>query len=219
MNRNLTCKKPYIAFSGIIGAGKTTLAENIGKYFSIPVYKEDIQNQEILSKFYKDKKKYAFPLQIQLLSQRLEQQHKITWSNDGSIQDRSIYEDLVFVRSFVKLGLLSNVEADIYENLFTVVSANLKHPTCIVYLKTTPEIALERIKKRGRDIEQNMDLEYVKNLCNAYEDFIQDISCIIPVIVFNWDQFSETKFVAETLYSFLSDMTSIRYVDTPSYTT
>ncbi len=46
------------------GAGKTTLATELAKLMDLPVYFEPVIDNTYLADFYKDKTRYAFPLQV-----------------------------------------------------------------------------------------------------------------------------------------------------------
>ena len=69
----------FIGIAGLIGAGKTTLAEALGTHLNLPVYYEPVQDNEYLADFYRDTKKYAFATQIYLLTQRFRQHQEIIW--------------------------------------------------------------------------------------------------------------------------------------------
>ena len=56
----------FIGISGLIGAGKTTLATELGKVLNLPVYYEPIVENEYLEDFYRDMKRYSFSFQIYL---------------------------------------------------------------------------------------------------------------------------------------------------------
>jgi deoxyadenosine kinase len=77
-----------LGISGIIGAGKTTLATHLGKVLDVPVYYEPVIDNEYLADFYADMKKYSFPLQIYLLNKRFRQHQQIIWQGKGGVQDR-----------------------------------------------------------------------------------------------------------------------------------
>ena len=88
----------FIGISGLIGAGKSTLAAALGEEMGLPVYYEPVADNEYLEDFYKDMKKHGFALQVWLLNKRFEQQQKIIWSGQGGVQDRTIYEDTIFAK-------------------------------------------------------------------------------------------------------------------------
>ena len=77
----------FISISGMIGAGKSTLATALAKKLNLPVYYEPVIDNVYLEDFYKDMKKYSFPLQVYLLNRRFAQQlQQIVWSGKGGIQ-------------------------------------------------------------------------------------------------------------------------------------
>lgn len=84
----------YISIAGLIGAGKTTLATALSKTLGLPVHFEPVTDNVYLEDFYKDMKRYGFPLQIYLLNKRFRQQQQIVWEGRGGVQDRTIYEDV-----------------------------------------------------------------------------------------------------------------------------
>lgn len=88
----------YISIAGLIGAGKTTLAKALAEVLGLPVHYEPVTDNVYLEDFYKDMKRYGFPLQIYLLNKRYRQQQQIVWEGRGGVQDRTIYEDAIFAK-------------------------------------------------------------------------------------------------------------------------
>ena len=95
-NNILMAEDNFIGISGLIGAGKTTLAKELGKVLNLPVYYEPIVENEYLEDFYRDMKRYSFSFQIYLLNCRFRQHQQVLWNGTGGIQDRSLYEDSIF---------------------------------------------------------------------------------------------------------------------------
>lgn len=143
----------FIGISGIIGAGKTTLAEELSKVMNLPVYYEPVIDNVYLEDFYKDMKRYAFNLQIYLLNRRFSQHQQIIWSQKGGVQDRTIYEDTIFAKILHKDGFIDDRDYHTYMDLFKNMSNFMKKNTLIVHLDVTPEEAMERIKERARGCE------------------------------------------------------------------
>ena len=109
----------FISISGMIGAGKSTLATALAKKLNLPVYYEPVIDNVYLEDFYKDMKKYSFPLQVYLLNRRFAQQQQIVWSGKGGIQDRTIYEDSVFARMLRDSGNMDERDYQTYSDLLT----------------------------------------------------------------------------------------------------
>ncbi len=187
----------FISISGLIGAGKSTLATSLGNILGLPVYYEPVQDNEYLEDFYKDMKAHAFEMQIYLLNKRFKQQQKIIWDGRGGIQDRTIYEDTIFAKMLLDGGMISEKNYRTYIELFHNMSNFMKRPNLIVHLEVTPEESYERIKNRGRECEDAVTIDYLRRLHTAYEDFIDDISKVIPVVRVKYDKFYEPSEIAK----------------------
>lgn len=186
----------YIAISGLIGAGKSTLAERLGARMKLPVYKEPVEQNPYLDKFYGNMAAHAFQMQIYLLNERFKQQQQIAWRDEGAVQDRSIYEDTIFALMLTRAGLMSELDYQTYTALFRNMSNFMRRPTLIVYLDVSPQEALRRIQERQRACEASITLEYLSQLHAAYEEFLAHISRTIPVLRINYNQFPTTEEMA-----------------------
>lgn len=186
----------FIGIAGIIGAGKSTLAAALGRHLNLPVYYEPVADNEYLADFYRDTKRYSFATQIYLLNRRFQQHQEIIWRGGGGVQDRTIYEDAVFARMLVNIGLMEERDYRTYLSLFRHMSNFMCRPHMIVYLDVKPERSMERIKMRSRDVESGVSLEYLTALYDEYSRFIQDISKTIPVITVDYDRFRDVEEMA-----------------------
>ncbi len=189
----------FIGIAGIIGAGKSTLARALGEHLSLPVYYEPVADNEYLEDFYRDTARYSFATQIYLLNRRFQQHQEIIWRGGGGVQDRTIYEDAVFAKTLVDLGLMQERDYRTYLHLFRHMSNFMCRPSVIVYLDVKPERSMERVRQRSRDVESGVSLEYLTALYNEYERFIQDISRAVPVIKVDWDRFRDVNEMAEVI--------------------
>ncbi len=186
----------FIGIAGMIGAGKSTLATALGKHLNIPVYFEPVADNEYLADFYRDTARYCFATQIYLLNRRFQQHQEIIWRGGGGVQDRTIYEDAVFARMLVNIGLMEERDYRTYLSLFRHMSNFMCRPHMIVYLDVKPERSMERIRMRSRDVESGVSLEYLTALYDEYNRFIQDISKTIPVITVDYDRFRDVEEMA-----------------------
>jgi hypothetical protein len=92
-------------------------------------------------------KKHSFALQVHLLNLRFKQQQVIIWQGRGGVQDRTIYEDMIFAKMLMEQGLLEKRDFDTYRALSENMANFMKRPNLIVHLDVTPEESLERIKQ------------------------------------------------------------------------
>jgi deoxyadenosine kinase len=189
----------FIGISGLIGAGKTTLATALGEHLGLATYYEPVKDNEYLADFYLDMGRYSFPMQIYLLNKRFHQHQMIIWQDKGGVQDRTIYEDAVFAKMLCRSGLMEQRDYETYLSLFRHMSNFMRKPNVIIYLDVEPTVSYERIAQRGRDIEQSIPLDYLQALYEEYELFIQDISKVIPVIRVSWNEFRDVEQVAEAI--------------------
>ncbi len=189
----------FIGIAGIIGAGKSTLATALGEHLGLPVYYEPVADNEYLEDFYRDTARYSFATQIYLLNRRFQQHQEIIWRGGGGVQDRTIYEDAVFAKTLVDLGLMEARDYRTYLGLFRHMSNFMCRPNVVVYLDVKPERSLERVKQRSRDVESGLTLDYLQALYREYEAFIADISKSVPVIRVDWDRFHDVDEMVDVI--------------------
>ena len=70
INLNKTNTSKIICVDGVVGVGKSSLAEILADKYGYKLYEEPVINNPILDKFYYDKKRWSFPLQIFFLNKR-----------------------------------------------------------------------------------------------------------------------------------------------------
>ena len=209
----LMAEDNFIGISGLIGAGKTTLARELGKVLNLPVYYEPIVENEYLEDFYRDMKRYSFSFQIYLLNCRFRQHQQVLWNGTGGIQDRTLYEDSIFAKVLYEDGNMEEREYKTYLNLFRNMSNFMKKNTLIVHLDVKPEESLRRIKIRARGCETGITVDYLTKLYNAYEEFLKEISKVIPVIRVNYSKFKTAEEMAQIIKKEYDNMHNIKNVE------
>lgn len=182
-----------IAIEGVVGVGKTSLMEILVSEGYTP-FEEPVIDNPILEKFYHNRKRYSFPLQVFFLNRRFEQLREASKLNNV-VMDRSIYGDAIFAKLLNENNELSDIEYNIYEELFDNMIQFTKSPKLIVYLEASTDEAIKRINMRGRDYEQEVERDYWENLNHKYNDFFNNYSMspIIRINVENLDFKNNTK--------------------------
>jgi deoxyadenosine/deoxycytidine kinase len=167
-------KAKHIAVAGNIGAGKTTLTEQLSKHYRwIPQF-EDVDHNPYLSDFYDDMPRWSFNLQIYFLHGRLNQILDIQRGTETIIQDRTIYEDAnIFAPNLHEMGLMSKRDFDNYYCFFSTIKSMVQPPDLLIYLKASVPTLVSQIQKRGREYEENIRLDYLKKLNEYYNKWIE----------------------------------------------
>ncbi len=164
----------HIAIAGNIGSGKTTLTGLLAKHFGWEPHYEDVDTNPYLNSFYEEMQRWSFNLQIYFLNSRFRQVVDIRNSGKTVIQDRTIYEDAcIFAPNLHTMNLMSTRDYDNYRSLFELMSTFIQPPDLLIYLRASVPTLVSQIQKRGREYESSIRLDYLKNLNDMYEEWIE----------------------------------------------
>ena len=163
----------HIAIAGNIGSGKTTLTRLLAKHFGWTPHFEEVDHNPYLDSFYEDMQRWSFNIQIFFLNSRFRQVIDIRNSGKDVIQDRTIYEDaMIFAPNLSSMGLMESRDFENYRSLFDLMAKFLQAPDLLIYLRASVPTLMRQIAKRNRDYEQSIRLDYLSNLNERYEEWI-----------------------------------------------
>lgn len=187
-----------IVVGGMIGLGKSSVAEILGNHFNSEVFYESVDDNPILPLFYSEseeeilKNRYPFLLQLYFLNTRFKSIKEALY-NDNNVLDRSIYEDWYFAKKNMELGRISELEMNTYEGLLENMLEELKElpkksPDIMVYLKGSFETVMKRINLRGREFEIDESLkEYYHFLWKDYDNWVNNHYKASEVLIIDMD--------------------------------
>jgi 2-amino-4-hydroxy-6-hydroxymethyldihydropteridine diphosphokinase len=162
----------YIAIEGNIGAGKTTLASMMSADFNARLILERFADNPFLPKFYEDPKRFAFTLEMSFLADRYQRisddLSQLDLFSDFIVSDYDIYKSLIFSKI-----TLEPDEFKLYRTLFKLMYKDIAVPDLYIYLYQSSEQLKSNIKKRGRDYEQQIELEYLEKINLGYLEFLK----------------------------------------------
>ncbi|XP_043227068.1 deoxynucleoside kinase-like isoform X3 [Amphibalanus amphitrite] len=172
-------KKITICVEGNIGSGKTTLLDHFAQFpevktISEPVNKwRDAGGHNLLELMYSDPARYScmFQSYVQLT---MMDNHTAPVEKPIKMMERSIHSGrYCFIENLHRGGLMADAEYAVLDQWFQWITANVNvQPDLIVYLRTSPEVALERIRRRSRDEERAIPESYVRALHELHEDWL-----------------------------------------------
>lgn len=167
----------HIAIAGNIGAGKTTLVQKLAHHYHWHAHFEAVDNNPYLEDFYQDMKAWAFPLQIYFLHSRFTQAVEIARSEQPIVQDRTIYEDAhIFAKNLYDSGYMSERDYQNYFSLYQSMTAMIRPPDLLIYLRASISTLIAQIARRGREYEASISIRYLEDLNRHYEAWISSYS-------------------------------------------
>lgn len=182
-----------VAVEGNIGSGKSTFLSYFQQFPIVETLQEPVEmwtsvvgkGHNALSLLYENPSRWSFLFNQYAILTRL-RQNRLTTSRPVKMIERSLYSTHhVFVRNSFHNGFLSEWEYDVLSEWFNylVTSADV-HVDLFVYLQTTPEVCLERVRRRARKEETAMSLNFLNDLHELHEDLlIRRASNVLPVPV------------------------------------
>ena len=180
-----------VSFGGSIGSGKSTVL-NLLERDGYNVFFEPIDKWNHLSKFYEDKKRWSFTFQIEVLNSFVQ------CPKQGFVlSERSPWESSqIFTKMLVENGDMTIDELELFNKVYDNISWK---PDVFIYLRTTPEICMQRIINRNRNCESTIDLPYLKSIHDLYEKLYERDHLIIDANKSVLDVYDEVTRALATL--------------------
>jgi deoxyadenosine/deoxycytidine kinase len=159
----------YIAVEGPIGVGKTSLTGLLANEFSARRIVETPHENPFLSRFYQDRKKYAFQAQIFFLLRRYQQQQELLQLD---LFSRLTISDYLFARDriFASINLDEN-ELALYERIYRLLTGRIPTPDLVIYLQAKAPVLLSRIRQSKEEYERSIGADYLQTLVQAYNNY------------------------------------------------
>ena len=185
----------YIAIEGNIGAGKSSLVRRLARDFNINGIYEKYRENPFLEKFYKSPDRFALHVELGFLAERYRQMNEEI--KPAIVQSAHVVSDYHFSRSdiFARVNL-GRSEYLLFQGIFRMMQSKMVFPELYVFLNVPIYILADRIKRRGRQMENRISTGYMEALNNSYMQYIQSMENQTVVIV----NAGDIDFVRNDLY-------------------
>jgi deoxyadenosine/deoxycytidine kinase len=187
-------KVQFIAIAGNIGAGKSTMVDYLCQTYGFHPFVEPNEENPFLDDFYDDMERWAFSSQISFLAHKFRIHLELMETAGTVVQDRTIYEDAeIFARHLHGMKAMSDREWETYQHLYQAMNRVLRPPDLMLYLQCGLRTTRRRIRKRGRDSEQDIPAEYLRRLNRLYGQWSEhyDLSPMVAISTERLDYISD----------------------------
>jgi len=156
-----------ICIEGPQGVGKSSLAAKVSERYGYHLELEIFEDNPFLARHFGLGEKCAFQSEMFFLASRYKQLLRLRKDfldqGDPSVADFHFLKNPVLARL-----VLEDEEFSIFEQLYEIVSKELPPVELMIFLNGNPKTIHSRLLKRGRPFEQNLSLDYLAEVCNAY---------------------------------------------------
>jgi deoxyadenosine/deoxycytidine kinase len=159
-----------ISIAGIIGVGKTTLTKKLAGLLGCKALFEAYDKNPFMPDVYAGNRELALDSQLYFLTSRITQlNHNTLKPGRIAISDYVFDKELIYARR-----LLNPDQLTLYEQIYSPVGANVSTPVLVIYLTDSTENCLERIRRRNRPYEQEIQPQFLQALNADYEQLFAD---------------------------------------------
>lgn len=173
-----------ITIEGLIGAGKTTLAEHLkaciqSKGIACHVIPEPTpDNDRWLKKYYEDQDRWAFHTQISMLLHRYKcykMAKQMLQPNAVILMDRSIIGDKAFAYAQKMAGYISQDEHDLYTEVYNTLVAGVSIDG-IIHVECTPVMGVNSVRERNTSDDEvsGVSITYQRHLLDGLDRVLSE---------------------------------------------
>lgn len=166
--------KRSIAIAGNMGSGKSTLVDFLSRTYDVTPFYEPNDENPYLADFYKDMKRWAFQSQLYFLSNKFRLHQELDRQSGVVALDRTIFEDAeIFATALHQMRKISKRDWATYQSFYLAILDAIQPPDLMIYLRCSMRTLRQRIRLRGRKMEQDVPLAYLKRLEGLYDAWIK----------------------------------------------
>jgi len=166
-------KRKFIAVAGNIGSGKSSLVDFLTCTYDVAPFYEPNDENPYLVDFYSDMRRWAFHSQMFFLANKFRMHMEADKMPGVVVQDRTIFEDAeIFATALHQMRKIEKRDWQTYWDFYQTILDAIHPPDLLIYVRAPIRTLRKRIRHRGRAMEQDISLNYLKRLERLYEDWV-----------------------------------------------
>lgn len=166
-------ERKSIAIAGNMGAGKSTLVEFLSQTYDAQPFYEPNEANPYLPDFYRDMRRWSFHSQLYFLSNKFRLHQELDRAPGVVVLDRTIYEDAeVFATALLEMRKFDRRDWHTYWDFYQTILRAIRPPDLMIFLRCSTRTLRKRIRLRGRKMEQDIPLAYIRRLQRLYESWV-----------------------------------------------
>ncbi len=175
--------RKYIAVAGNIGAGKSSIVEFLCDRYDIEPFFEPNETNPYLEDFYESMERWSFHSQVYFLSAKFKLHQELDALDHSVVQDRTIWEDAeIFAENLFRQKTMSERDYDTYRLLYESIRDKIRPPDLMLYMRCPVSTVRKRIAQRGRAMEADIPVKYLRRLHRLYEKWIDNYQ-LSPLVI------------------------------------
>ncbi|MGI9279725.1 MAG: deoxynucleoside kinase [Endozoicomonas sp.] len=201
----------FVAVEANIAAGKTTLLPKLAEALDWDPIQEPVEDPEftrLLTEFTQNPSDSSKRINFQrYITERRAGIVKNLPKNRNYLIERSLYSDLIFTQA--NFLSMEQPDTDFMLHYCEIQRKLREYPVinAVIYLRTTPEVAHNRLLSRGREAENGTPFEYIRDIHHYHEAILPQIceSMNTPMITLDWNEFGCEEEVGKRLIQVLAE--------------
>lgn len=174
-----------IAVLGVMGAGKSTFAEALANRLGYKFHPEPYEESLFLRRCYDDPSRWAFHTQVEMVTLGIEQHRKQGVLDGSHVLAYWLYSQLY----------LTEEERSVVSRMYRSMLKTVDNPDLTIYLKVDAKVLYDRVRTRGRSMENGLTLNTLQTMCGLFNNIIERDP--YRNLVFDYNDFQEMPALIE----------------------
>ena len=175
--------RKYIAVAGNIGSGKSSIVDFLCQRYNLHPFFEPNEGNPYLEDFYDDMERWSFHSQVYFLSAKFKLHQELDAMEYSVVQDRTLWEDAeIFAENLYRQKTMSERDYQTYRLLYASIRDKIRPPDLMIYVRCPVTTVRKRIAQRGRQMEKDIPVAYLRRLHQLYEQWIASYD-LSPLVI------------------------------------